>query len=242
MINNITFPPLIGHRGVKELAPENTFAGFERAAELGLTWIEIDTTLCGSGECVIMHDDTLDRCSNGHGALTDFNFKQLQQLDVGNWFAASFQGEQLPSLSQALIYIDRLGLNLNLEIKTYQQSPKHMAQAVCHALSQVEFSHSLVISSFCHDTLAELKALRPDVAIGVLFEDVPSSWLGIMQRLNAVSLHCDSDLINEVQAKAITAAGYPLLCYTVNNKKQAQRLWQMGATSIFTDNPLIFSQ
>ena len=240
MTNKFAFPPLIGHRGAKLLAPENTLSGFTLAAQLGVSWIEIDTTLCGSGECIIIHDDTLARCSDGNGAVMDFSLTQLQQLDAGTWFSAQFKGEPIPSLQQALQHINQLGLSLNLEIKTYQHAPALMAQSICQELTQAQFAQPLVISSFCHDTLNAIHQLQPEYALAPLFEAIPDNWLSIMQSINAVSLHCDAELLTAAQAQAITQAGYPILCYTVNDKQQAQRLWQWGVTSMFTDNPLLF--
>ncbi|MCE2572235.1 glycerophosphodiester phosphodiesterase family protein [Motilimonas eburnea] len=231
-------PAIIGHRGVKAHAPENTLAGFSLAAEMELQWIEIDTTLCGSGECVVLHDDTLARCSNGQGQVIQHRLAELNQLDAGSWFSAQFQGEPIPSLQHALAHIDKLGLGLNLEIKTYQHSPNVMAQAVYQELQRANFSRPLLVSSFCHQTLAALHQLDPTLAIGVLFEALPRDWLTIAQSLNAISIHCDADLLSQEQAQQISTAGYPLLCYTVNHLEQAKKLWSWGVNSVFSDDPL----
>lgn len=237
MTNRFHFPAIIGHRGVKAHAPENTLASFSLAAEVGLQWVEIDTTLCGSGECVVIHDDTLTRCSNGQGNVYQQTLADLSQLDAGSWFSNRFQGERIPSLQQGLKHIDNLGLALNLEIKTHHHAPQVMAQAVYQELQQAHFSRPLLISSFCHQTLAALRALSSELAIGVLFEDLPADWLTIAQQLNAVSIHCDAQLLTQAQADEVTAKQYPLLCYTVNQAGQAKELWAWGVTSVFSDDP-----
>lgn len=238
MMLKFHFPAIIGHRGVKAHAPENTLASFSLAAEMGVQWIEIDTTLCGSGECVVLHDDTLARCTNGQGNVYQQSLTSLSQLDAGSWFNDRFQGERIPSLQQALKHIDSLGLALNLEIKTYHHTPEIMAQAVYQELQQANFTRPILISSFCHQTLAALRALDPKLAIGVLFEELPDNWLTIAQQLNALSIHCDADLLTQAQADAVTERHYPLLCYTVNQAEQAKKLWGWGVTSVFSDDPL----
>ncbi|RJG50658.1 glycerophosphodiester phosphodiesterase family protein [Motilimonas pumila] len=241
MTTTLQLPRLIGHRGVKHLAPENTLASLSLAAKLGLSWVEIDVCECGTGELVVSHDDTLSRCSNGEGKLLDLSLAQLKQLDFGSWFDPKYQGQRIPTLVEALRYIDSLKLSLNLELKTYDCDPAYIAAQALHAVKVSGFSQQLIISSFCHETLHYLRQFDQKIAIGALFEIIPSGWQGIMEELRAVTLHCNADLIVEDREQDVLEHGYPILCYTVNDLADALKLWRLGVTSIFTDNPIIYN-
>ena len=92
---------VLGHRGARGMAPENTMAGFEICANLGVGF-ELDTQLCFSGEPVVFHDDTLERCTNGSGRLKDYSLTQLKKLDAGSHFSTQFRGEAIPTLGEVL--------------------------------------------------------------------------------------------------------------------------------------------
>lgn len=93
---------VIAHRGASAYAPENTLAAFKLATEMGADWFELDCTLSKDGEVVVMHDDTVDRTTNGKGYVRDLSLYDLKQLDAGSWFAPEFAGERIPTLGQAL--------------------------------------------------------------------------------------------------------------------------------------------
>ena len=83
-------PPVIGHRGAAAYAPENTLAGFVKAAEQGVTWVEFDVRLTRDGVPVLIHDDDLDRTTEGSGLVANATLKQIKELDAGSWFGAAF--------------------------------------------------------------------------------------------------------------------------------------------------------
>ncbi|MDZ4861503.1 MAG: glycerophosphodiester phosphodiesterase family protein, partial [Candidatus Hydrogenedentes bacterium] len=95
---------VIGHRGASAYAPENTMASFVKAREMGADWFELDVRLSRDGELVIMHDETLDRTTNGHGYVRDWTLHDLKQLDAGAWKGEEFTGERVPTLAQCLDY------------------------------------------------------------------------------------------------------------------------------------------
>lgn len=89
---------IIGHRGASAYAPENTFAAFEKARELGADFIELDVQLTKDGKLAVIHDDKVDRTTNGTGFVRHFTMKELKKFDAGSWFSPSFQGEKIPDL------------------------------------------------------------------------------------------------------------------------------------------------
>ena len=110
-------PRLIGHRGAKAVAPENTLASFRKAAEYGADCIEFDVRLCADGVPVIFHDNTLERTSDGVGRAADLDLAALKEFDAGGWFARELFGETIPTLPETIVLCRDLGLGMNIEMK-----------------------------------------------------------------------------------------------------------------------------
>lgn len=107
---------VIAHRGASAYAPENTLAAFQLAKEMSADWFELDCTLSKDGEVVVMHDETVDRTTNGKGYVRDLTLYDLKQLDAGSWFAPEFAGERIPTLGQALDFA-QWNIGVYIEIK-----------------------------------------------------------------------------------------------------------------------------
>src|SRR5882672_3455210 len=110
-------PPVIAHRGARASAPENTMAAFRRAYEDGAKWIEVDIKLTHDGIPIIMHDDTLDRTTDGKGPVADMLWDDMQKLEAGNWFGPGFAGERVPRLSEVLHFVLEHNMRINMELK-----------------------------------------------------------------------------------------------------------------------------
>ena len=110
-------PMVIGHRGAKEIAPENTIAAMRAAKAVGTTCVEVDVMLTKDGVPVIHHDNTVDRCTTGKGHLSHLTWAELQELDAGSHFCPDFENERIPTLTELVLECRLLGLDLNVEIK-----------------------------------------------------------------------------------------------------------------------------
>lgn len=232
---------IIGHRGAAAVAPENTLASFRAAAALGVRWVEMDVCLLADGGTVIFHDEDLERCSDGHGRLADVGLAYVQQLDAGRWFAPHFSGERIPTLSEALQEIQRLGMGLNLEIKHDGPGLDRLVETVIAVLAQEwRNNDKLLLSSFNHRALRLCQQQAPHLRRGQLYESVPANWQQELQDIEAYSLHCDYLALDATLARSIKAAGYRLLCYTVNDPQAVVRHWGWGMDAIFTDDPARF--
>ncbi|EAR61025.1 glycerophosphoryl diester phosphodiesterase [Neptuniibacter caesariensis] len=229
---------IIGHRGAALLAPENTLAGIRCAANCGTQWIELDVTLLGDGTPVLCHDNQLDRCSNQSGPLDYLTFNDLPSLDVGSWFDPEWINEPMPHLSDALLLCESLGLGLNLEIKAFDLDPALVARKVFEEIS-VYWQHpkKLILSSYDLEVLNHYRHLDLFAQIGVLYDHLPELWCLQAQALQAVSIHCDCNLITADDASAIKNQGFELYTYTCNDLHLAAKLFEWGVDGIFTDNP-----
>src|SRR5918912_617430 len=108
---------VVGHRGAMGHCPENTLASFERGLDLGADWVELDVHLSRDGALVVIHDETLERTTNGAGLVKDHDLAELRRLDAGAWFGPEFAGQRLPTLDEALAWAVRRGLVLDVELK-----------------------------------------------------------------------------------------------------------------------------
>jgi len=229
-------PRWFAHRGGGSLAPENTLGGIRLAARLGFAAVEFDVMLSGEGTPVLIHDETLERTTNGSGLVGEATDSQLAVLNAGN-------GEHIPRYAEAVAVCREYGLLANVEIKPATGFERQTAETVAR-LSAALWQGATVqplISSFSLEALEIARDLAPQIPRGVLFERVPPDWLAIVRRLQAVTLHCAADgLSDDVLAEA-QANGIPVLCYTVNTKTAAKSLFERGVDAIFTDRLDIFA-
>src|SRR5918911_3997990 len=125
---------VVGHRGAMGHCPENTPASFERGLELGADWIELDVHLSRDGALVVIHDETVDRTTNGHGAVRDHTLAELEALDAGSWFGADYAGQRIPTLDEVLTWARRRDTIVDIEIKNAPVYYPGIEAAVVEAL------------------------------------------------------------------------------------------------------------
>ncbi|MCP4595520.1 glycerophosphoryl diester phosphodiesterase [Neptuniibacter sp.] len=233
---------IIGHRGAAALAPENTLAGIRMAAECGVRWVELDITLLGDETPVLCHDDELDRCTNQSGPLSFLSAIDLPKLDAGVWFDGSWANEPMPHLSDALLLCQELELGLNLEIKPHGIDANIIARKVFEEISVYWHQpEKLIISCYEQEVLSAYRSFDLFAQLGLLFDHLPDLWLLKAQALQAVSIHCDCQLIDQDEIKQVKQSGYDLYCYTCNDTALGKHLIESGVDGIFTDNPTLFN-
>lgn len=232
-------PAVVAHRCGGKLAPENTLAGLDMAAALGCKGVEFDVMLSGDGTPILIHDETLERTTNGIGRVADTADAWLRRLDAGSAFDARFAGEPIPTLEQAMARCVALGLAVNLEIKPSAGHEQRTGSVVGEMLSR-DWSHrlaSVVLSSFSEAALAAAAAELPDCARGLLVEHVPADWQSRCERLGVIALHAETSALQRCQVEALRAAGLRLAVYTENDPAHAGLLLGWGVDSVITDRP-----
>ncbi|MBP2311683.1 glycerophosphoryl diester phosphodiesterase [Azospirillum soli] len=233
-----TLPRLIGHRGAKENAPENTLASLREAARQGAAWVEVDVMLTRDRVPVLIHDDTLERTTSGTGPVPDLTLAELRRLDAGSWFDPRFAGETVPTLEDALALIRDLGLGLNLEIKPYPGQDVATAEAAIATLKRLwPAGRPLLLSSFEVPCLEVARDLAPDIPRGYLLWDPPADWAAIADRIGAATLNVDQERQTAGTVAVYRATGRPVLAYTVNDPRRANELFDWGVAGVFTDAP-----
>ena len=230
---------MIGHRGAAKYAPENTLAGLRKAKALGCCWVEFDVRLTADGQLVLLHDDRLQRTTDGQGKASELPLAAVRRHDAGSRFDAGFTGERVPTLEQAVRLLAELGLAANVELKAVHGRGADTGIAAANMLARLWPSElpAPLISSFLFDALAAARRCVPEIARGVLFRAVPKNWRDLAGRLGCATVHADHRRLHGAIVAEIRGSGYPLLAYTVNDPQRARTLFAWGVTSVFSDDP-----
>ncbi|WP_460906089.1 glycerophosphodiester phosphodiesterase [Paraburkholderia jirisanensis] len=229
------YPRRVAHRCGGKLAPENTLAGFDACLQHGYRMVEFDAKLSADNEVFLLHDDTLDRTTNGHGAPAVHTWQQLRALDAGAWFDHEFAGVRLPTLAEVAERCERDSIAANIEIKPCPGREVLTGQLVATAALALWHLQTPLLSSFSYDALVAARDAAPALPRGMLFEALPDDWLRIVRELECVSLHADHQHLSAPLVAAIHGAGLRVLAYTVNRPARARELAQWGVDMICTD-------
>ncbi len=228
------YPKIIAHRGGGSMAPENTLAALRCGLSYGFHAVEFDVMAVENGDCVLMHDSECGRTVQADGSVTQFSAAQLASMDAGSWFSPAFAGEPVPDFASAIAFCLQHGIWMNAEIKPApgkEAETGHLVAQICASLP----AGAVLLSSFSRLALQSSMAVAPHVPRALLVEKVPPDWLQQLQSLEAHALHVKAAHLTQEQATAIKNAGMGLFCYTVNDPKEAQRLFAMGVDAFCTD-------
>lgn len=231
------YPRIVAHRGGGSLAPENTLAAIDAGARLGLKMIEFDAKLSADDVVFLLHDDTVDRTSNGKGAAARKAYAELAALDAGSWYDARFAGERMPTLADVRARCERHGLAANIEIKPCPGREAATGRLVAQEAARLWQGADVppLLSSFSFEALTAARDAQPELPRGLLFGTVPADWRAQADALACVSLHADHRKLDEPLVAQIKAAGLFVLAYTVNDPARARLLAQWGVDAICTD-------
>lgn len=235
----LSIPRIIGHRGASAAAPENTLTGIRQAKRDGAGWVEFDVKLTADGQAILMHDETLDRTTSGRGPVRAATLDEIRRLDAGFWFGASWVGEKVPTLAEALTLLVELGMGFNLEIKP---CPGREAETARVAVAELRRAWPAdrpvpVVSSFEREALAVARAEAPALPRGYLVKDLPPGWKDEVAELDCATVHVNWRKLTRPQVRAVKAAGLPLVVWTVNEEPRARELLSWGADGVITDCP-----
>lgn len=238
----LSTPLIIAHRGFRAHYPENTLASFKAAEEVGAPWVELDAALSRDRQVVVIHDDTVDRTTDGGGSLADLTLEELKRLDAGSWYDSRFAGERIPTLSEVF---DALGeeMGVNIEIKGSAVEPDFPDDAVerqvMRLVSERAAHHRVLVSSFDCDALVRVREIDAQCRIGVLTADpITGDDVALCRRLGAFSLNPDHRKVDKAGVGRLHAAGFRVLPYTVNDPADMERIFGLGVDGVFTDDPV----
>ncbi|MET3901116.1 glycerophosphoryl diester phosphodiesterase [Devosia sp. UYZn731] len=206
------FLRICGHRGHNVSAPENTFAAFRAAKDLGASSLEIDTVLTADNEIVVIHDLLVDRTSNGTGAVKDMSLADIQGLDAGAWYDPKFAGARIPTLAETIALAHELDMVLEVEIKEKVHLDRYLT-ALKAAVADPDDLARVMMISFDHANLKVVKAAIPGIRTGGIVHEKFPDPLAVARISDLDELCIDLDVFDPVGAEQLHAAGIAIRCH-----------------------------
>ena len=233
-------PIIFGHRGACALAPENTIASFKLAVEHGADFIELDAKLSSDGEVMVIHDQTVDRTTNGTGRVNQLTCAQLKALDAGSKFDKKFTGEKIPSLDEVFKAVGKQ-IFINVELTNYASKNDDLVQKVVALVKANKMEDRILFSSFLPRNLVKAHELLPHAPVAILcLEAIPGilSRSFAMMKISPKIIHPFLLDVNGRTVKKEHERGRRVHVWTVNADSDLRRMIEAGVDGIFTDDPM----
>ncbi|KIL45100.1 glycerophosphodiester phosphodiesterase [Jeotgalibacillus soli] len=233
---------IFGHRGASGHFPENTLIAFQETRIAGANGIELDVQMSKDRQLIVMHDETIDRTTNGSGYIKDMTYEILKALDAGSWFHSSFSNEKIITLDEVLEWATGEGnhLTINIELKNDQIFYDGLEEAVLNLVQQYHLEDRVIISSFNPKSLQKVRSLHKTIDIGYLIEGKPPDTVEIAKQIGANAIHCQEVFALSEKGQTARAEGLLLRVYTVNDTNAIERLKHAEVSVIMTDYPAEF--
>ncbi|MCR8658571.1 glycerophosphodiester phosphodiesterase [Paenibacillus endoradicis] len=236
---------VIAHRGTAGYAPENTMASFERAIEMNADYLELDIQLSKDNELVVIHDSTVDRTTNGSGAVKDFTLEELQSLDSGSWFNEKFEGQRIPTLGEVLA-VCRGKIGVLIETK-WPYLYSGLEQKLADELASYHMhlpTERVIVQSFDQNSVKRFHAIMPQIPIGVLVEDEAILAEDKLTELAEYVAYVNPalELVTGEAIERIHSRGMKIFPWTVRSRNVIQPLLKLGVDGVITDYPDYLSQ
>ena len=224
---------VIAHRGASSYAPENTFAAFDLALRMGVRHIELDVDATSDGHIVVIHDDTVDRTTDGSGPVTSHTMQTLQALDAGSWFGAEFAGERIPLFDEVLSrYKDRV--HIHTEIKGRST---YLSRQTADLVRQHGMVNQVTITSFQKARLEEIRAYAPQLTTGWLLAEVSDA---VIVQARDIGLRQICPRANTVTAELVSrlhAEGFVVRAWGVTTEALMRQVVQAGTDGMTVNFP-----
>ncbi|HEY9787220.1 MAG TPA: glycerophosphodiester phosphodiesterase family protein [Candidatus Obscuribacterales bacterium] len=245
----MSLPKVISHRGGRSWAPENTLAAFRMSLDIGVFGLELDVHRCASGELVVIHDEDINRTTNGVGLVKDVTYDELRRLDAGSWWdeahgqpgESRFVGERIPLLTDVLALVDGKAM-LNIEIKNTPVDYPGIEDDLLDALAQYKHTETVIVSSFDHRLMSLLHRKRGDLNIALLADALLIDMPLMARQMGATYWHpCFGSLRREAVEEA-HQSGIAVHAWTINAQREWQWAVEWGIDGIITDDPLALTK
>ncbi|WP_394231356.1 glycerophosphodiester phosphodiesterase [Niallia oryzisoli] len=231
----------IAHRGASGYAPENTIIAFDKAVEMKADYIEMDVQRSKDGKLVIIHDTTVNRTTNGAGAVKDLTFDELQHLDAGGWKGEHFSGERIPLFEEVLArYKGKIGILIELKApELYPGIEEEVVKKLKKYNLDKNESESIIIQSFNFKSMRKMKQLLPHIPIGVLISRQENATKQSIKDFSAYADYYNPsiDLLTEELVLTAKSEGMKVLSWTVRSPETAEFLLGHNIDAIATDYP-----
>ena len=227
-------PVIYAHRGASTQSPENTMAAFRKAIELGSGGIELDVHMTKDGEIVVIHDEVIDRTSNGTGKVKDLTFSELLRYDFGYWFSQEFSEEKIPTLEQVMTLLSDWDGVLNIEIKANDTG---IESSVIALIDKYRMRKRVIISAFNHYILVNVKRIDDAIETGALIMETLYRPWEYAKRIGAGTIHPFYRAINQEIIGECLANGIDVNVFTVDRSEDIKMLAGAKVSGIITNVP-----
>jgi glycerophosphoryl diester phosphodiesterase len=232
-------PLILAHRGASAHAPENTLAAFELALKQGAHGVELDAKLSADGEVVVIHDESVERTTNGQGRVSQLDLTALRELDAGSFFSDQFKGEKIPTLAEVFETLGKRAI-INVELTNYKTPRDGLADKVCELVQHFGLQDRVLFSSFFPSNLTRTRSLLPDTPRGLL---ALGGWIGWWARSfgfnfgDYQALHPGLHDVTPQQIARVHRLKRRIHVWTVNTAEDMRRLIGWGVDGVITDDP-----
>lgn len=219
----------IGHRGARGHEPENTLLGFQKAIELDVDCIELDVHLSADGELMVIHDETIDRTTNGKGAVNQFSLPELKRFQIE-------KDQRIPTLTEVLNLIDQK-CDINIELKSFETADK-VVDLIEKYVSEKKWNYDqFLVSSFDWNALQQVTFSNSKIPIGVLTETNVDLALAFAKFIKAKSIHPYFHLVTNENTAKMQEKGFQVFPWTVNEIEDIKRIKTYNVDGIISDFP-----
>jgi len=241
MLNSLKKPVIFAHRGSSAHAPENTLAAFKLAVDHGADAIELDVKLSQDGEVMVIHDQTVERTTNGSGQVRQLRFEELRRLDAGSFFGDPYAAEKIPTLREVFESVgDKIFINI--ELTNYSSPNDRLVERVVEWVINYRMQEKVLFSSFHPFNLLKVYRRLPECPLALLALGGSAGWPArsfIGRWFSPHILHpCLSDLSADLIEKEHNR-GRRVHVWTVNQPVDLTRAFRWGVDGVFTDDPLL---
>lgn len=225
------------HRGFCSRYPENTLLAFEKALAEGVDGIENDVQLTKDGQIIIMHDESIDRTTNGKGWVKDYTLAELKELDASERFGSQFGVQRVPTLREYLELVKNEPIITNIEMKTGVFEYREMEQLLVDMIREFRLEEKVLITTFNHFTIMRMKKLAPELKYGFLAYDWRLDAGEYTQKNGIPCYHPDYHNLTWEVVEDLHSHGIEVNPYTVDEPEDIRDMIAKGVNSVITNCP-----
>jgi len=228
---------IIAHRGASSKYPENTMIAYKQALKDGADAIELDIHLSRDKIPVVIHDETVDRTTDGYGFVKDYSVSELKKLSAGHWKGWKFRKAEIPTLEEVLAWIQSTPLDLVIELKNNLFPYKGMEEIMLDLIDKYRMMERTIFSSFNHDSLLKIKRLNHNAETAPLYSKPIPDPVRYAKSIGASGLHPYYRITTEQLVRTLHKNGLKIRPYTVNSPHFMAILFRWGVDAVITDEP-----
>lgn len=231
---------VMAHRGYSGKYPENTMLAFEKAAELGVDGIELDVQMTRDGVVVVIHDERIDRTTDGSGFVKDFTYEELKQFNASKVKGDRYRFQSIPTFDEYCSWAKNYSFFTNVELKTGEIYYPNMEERTLEILKKHGLEDRVLFSSFNHLSARKMKELAPEIPCGALVGDRGLGNAGLYcRRFGFEFYHPDFTALTDEAVKECKEQGIGLNVWTVNDLGGLEQLWEWDCEGIITNYPAV---